>query len=291
MCRSISKIVLVIVNAVFAVFSLAVLGIGIWVAVYRGRAISKMESAPEDSELKTLANRLQLMSAAIIIIVISVFCLLLTISGCFGAMKENVCMLKFYMVVMTILLLGQLIVIGLAVVFKGRLQDEATRALRKTDRDLFKPYNQLGPVSGNQTDSKDIVSRIMNSIHVSLRCCGVTNYTDITVNSTWSRANPKFDNRPMLIPASCCQLTDDGAKYLAEHDDWSDFKKYLINGSQCPTKLADFHRQGCLSKIVDSWKAHVTSIIVAAVLYIGFNVVCIVMAYCLIKEYSQQRNL
>uniref|UniRef100_A0A1I8IPR7 Tetraspanin n=1 Tax=Macrostomum lignano TaxID=282301 RepID=A0A1I8IPR7_9PLAT len=277
MCRSISKIVLVIVNAVFAVFSLAVLGIGIWVAVYRGRAISKMESAPEDSELKTLANRLQLMSAAIIIIVISVFCLLLTISGCFGAMKENVCMLKF------------LIVIGLAAVFKGRLQDEVTRVLRKTDRDLFKPYNELGPV--NQTDNKDIVSRIMNSIHVSLRCCGVTNYTDITVNSTWSRANPKFDSRPMLIPASCCQLTDDGAKYLAEHDDWSDFKKYLINGSQCPTKLANFHQQGCLSKIVDSWKAHVTSIIVAAVLYIGFNVVCIVMAYCLMKEYSQQRNL
>ena len=106
----------------------AVLGIGIYALVDGADLVDIVESADADVSLKVFT------SAAIILIVVSVFVVILTFFGCCGAIKESKCMLGTYF---TLILAMFVVMIVGAVIGYSQSMDEVRGAVEKS-MDKFK---------------------------------------------------------------------------------------------------------------------------------------------------------
>ena len=106
----------------------AVLGIGIYALVDGADLVDIVESADADVNLKVFT------SAAIILIVVSVFVVILTFFGCCGAIKESKCMLGTYF---TLILAMFVVMIVGAVIGYSQSMDEVRGAVEKS-MDKFK---------------------------------------------------------------------------------------------------------------------------------------------------------
>ena len=101
----------------------AVLGIGIYALVDGADLVDIVESADPDVNLKVFT------SAAIILIVVSVFVVILTFFGCCGAIKESKCMLGTYF---TLILAMFVVMIVGAVIGYSQSMDEVRGAVEKS---------------------------------------------------------------------------------------------------------------------------------------------------------------
>ena len=101
----------------------AVLGIGIYALVDGADLVDIVESADADVSLKVFT------SAAIILIVVSVFVVILTFFGCCGAIKESKCMLGTYF---TLILAMFVVMIVGAVIGYSQSMDEVRGAVEKS---------------------------------------------------------------------------------------------------------------------------------------------------------------
>lgn len=116
------------------------------------------------------------------LIVIGAFIIVITFFGCWGALKENYCLILSFSVMLFIIF-----ILELAAGISGYvLRNDAYVMINTTlDNSLFK-YEPLA--QNAQTSLWDEVQR-------DFHCCGVTNYTD------WSRV---FNNSN--LPLSCCSI-------------------------------------------------------------------------------------
>ena len=101
----------------------AVLGIGIYALVDGADLVDIVESANDDVNLQVFT------SAAIILIVVSVFVVILTFFGCCGAIKESKCMLGTYF---TLILAMFVVMIVGAVIGYSQSMDEVRGAVEKS---------------------------------------------------------------------------------------------------------------------------------------------------------------
>ena len=104
------------------------MGIGIYALVDGADLVDIVESADADVNLKVFT------SAAIILIVVSVFVVILTFFGCCGAIKESKCMLGTYF---TLILAMFVVMIVGAVIGYSQSMDEVRGAVEKS-MDKFK---------------------------------------------------------------------------------------------------------------------------------------------------------
>eukprot|EP00057_Strongylocentrotus_purpuratus_P008972 XP_011663446.1 PREDICTED: tetraspanin-18 [Strongylocentrotus purpuratus] len=113
-CGTFAKIVLFVVNFVFWLTGVAVLGIGIWVSVDRGTA--DFLQLFEDPLFKILGYSM---------IGIGGFVTLLGFIGCFGACHEHKWMVWLYFLIVLLLLLAE--VVSTSLLFAFRSQDKRTQ--------------------------------------------------------------------------------------------------------------------------------------------------------------------
>ena len=126
--RNIAEVKQKVQNVKLQVVGCAVLGIGIYALVDGADLVDIVESADADVSLKVFT------SAAIILIVVSVFVVILTFFGCCGAIKESKCMLGTYF---TLILAMFVVMIVGAVIGYSQSMDEVRGAVEKS-MDKFK---------------------------------------------------------------------------------------------------------------------------------------------------------
>jgi len=116
----------------------------------------------------------------ILIILLGVIIAVISFFGCYGAMRENKCMINFFAICVIVIFLVQAVCVILAFVKKGEVEKHVESVLR----DVVRGYEE----SKAYHDFMDIVQR-------SLQCCGASNYTD------YHHFNVYNETR---VPLSCC---------------------------------------------------------------------------------------
>ncbi|GAA55584.1 23 kDa integral membrane protein, partial [Clonorchis sinensis] len=104
-------------------------------------------------------------AAPIALIVLGAIILLVSFLGCCGAIKENVCMLYTYGVLLVILLIAEIVAAIMTVVYKDKIDPEIEKIFKDAVRDYPKPEIQ---------QSIDLIQK-------TFECCGATGPEDYGV--------------------------------------------------------------------------------------------------------------
>ncbi|KAJ8022519.1 Tetraspanin-17 [Holothuria leucospilota] len=110
--------------------------------------------------------------------------------GCLGALRENICMLKTFTVMMGIILLLE-IGGGIAVYFyRAEIEGEITNFVSDV---TIKEYR-------DNPDFQDLI----DAVQTSLSCCGVVSYNDWDMNIYFNCSGPPRNPEACGVPFSCC---------------------------------------------------------------------------------------
>jgi len=151
---------LLVLNILFVLLGLALIGIGIYIKVDSNFAsiLDKLE------DLKGISAQ-ALGFLAFAMIGGGVFTLLVALLGCMGALWRNRCFLYMYAVILVILMIIELVGFIMALVYKGKLQD------------LYeKPFYDLLHTALEANDTNTLL--IIQDLENKLKCCGIHNISD-----------------------------------------------------------------------------------------------------------------
>ena len=177
--KTCSKHVLIILNVLFFVLGIGVLGLGTWISVDKtslfdlvsNSTIYQNSSNPENKNVRSEVNYYFTL-ASLGIIGTGAFIILLSLVGCCGAIKESKCLLITYAVVVILVTLVQSVGIILSAVYQPTLKTHISIALKPTLR--YYGYDQ------DRT-----ITEIWDIKMTNLQCCGVDGYKDfIGLNTT-----------------------------------------------------------------------------------------------------------
>ncbi|XP_033646025.1 CD151 antigen-like [Asterias rubens] len=188
-CGTCSKIVLFIVNFVFWLSGIAVLGLGIWVSIDRNTL-----------DFLRLFDFPILRNLGFAMIGIGFFVTILGFIGCFGACHESKCMLWTYFVCVLFLILAEIVCIALTFSYTQEVKDFVKGQMHSS---LIQEYS---------TTRNGFVKSV-DGMQAQLMCCGNSNHLDWQ-QSQWYNEVKNAENRGYntTVPDSCCvrDLTDDG---------------------------------------------------------------------------------
>lgn len=221
----------------FAIFiaGCVVLGIAIYAMVDGAALVDLLDGSDVNIPVFT--------SAAIILIVVSVFIVILTFFGCCGAIKESKCMLGTYF---TLVLVMFIIMIVGAVLGYSQSLDEVGGALKDS-------MKQFVDEPKDETDTtKKAITDAWNQVQTDFTCCGVHfNSTDNWVSN--SDQYPTALPEVYKVPNSCCSQLEDATEIEA-------CRKYPLN--QDP-KLV-----GCWDKFNDELNKNKDNVLIAGVVIV-----------------------
>lgn len=127
------------------------------------------------TELRSIfANEELTESVPTIVICIGVFIFLISIFGCFGALKSNICLLETYSILLLVLVLFQVCLACFIFLYVGDIKIDTQRSFDKMWR--------LRPTSRDN-------AAMVGMIEESLQCCGNNGPNDYTADS---------------LPKTCC---------------------------------------------------------------------------------------
>lgn len=115
----------------------------------------------------------------IVMVAASVVLLIISFLGCWGALRENHCMLVSYGVLLLIIILVEVAVGTLAFLYSNKVEELAYQAMNKTMSSYV------------MDDENSTSTRLIDDLQKNVKCCGVYNYTDFL---------SRFDK----LPLSCC---------------------------------------------------------------------------------------
>ncbi|XP_043656082.1 CD63 antigen [Drosophila teissieri] len=116
------------------------------------------------------------------LIVIGSFIIVISFFGCWGALKENYCLVLSFSVMLAIIF-----ILELAAGISGYvLRNDASDLIKNSLTYSLHEYN---------SDNQNATTKLWDDIQDEFECCGVTNYKD------WSVAFPTGE-----LPLSCCDI-------------------------------------------------------------------------------------
>jgi len=118
---------------------------------------------------------------------------LVSYAGCIGALRENLCLLKFYFWTLTLILILELVIAISCIVFPWKSRSFVEWML--SDR-LVQKYME-------SDNTKDLVDTIQSSVE----CCGMTNngYLDWNLNEYFNCSESSPSVQRCGVPPSCCR--------------------------------------------------------------------------------------
>jgi len=200
---NIIKYMLFATNFLVFIMGCVVLGIGIF-AIVNGAALMDLVDEANTALDKDLTLNV-FTSAAIILIVVSVFVVIVTFFGCCGAIKESKCMLGTYFTI--ILVMFVILIVGSVIGYQAsfdKISDELDDTMTK--------FLDKSQTEGENVDKgKLAITKAWNSVQEDYTCCG-SNFSS-TYNS-WDKTVE--GNDPDLpyplngnkVPESCCLHVD-----------------------------------------------------------------------------------
>ncbi|CAG5108643.1 Oidioi.mRNA.OKI2018_I69.chr1.g3889.t1.cds [Oikopleura dioica] len=180
------KWILNIMNLIFFILGLAMLGVG----GYIYHQVNNFSDVASDT----------FQGIAIFILCLGAFIFLLSFFGYFGTLKENVCMTTTYSVILLVLFLLELS----AAIYGFVQKDEVSNSIKTFAFDAMDSWNETA------------IQNSWNTIQKSFDCCGVDHYRDWSNATghgetflTWASANGWDPNGTTLnteypVPDSCC---------------------------------------------------------------------------------------
>lgn len=124
---------------------------------------------------------------------------IVSFAGCIGALRENVCLLKFYSLCLLIFFLAEMALAGLGLIFPYKFSE------------FFEGY-MSDELIKNYRDDLDF-QNLIDSVQQHVECCGISRngYKDWDKNDYFSCPKNKTENPSVErcgVPFSCCLPSD-----------------------------------------------------------------------------------
>ncbi|XP_043551120.1 tetraspanin-1-like isoform X2 [Chiloscyllium plagiosum] len=178
-CFKFLKMMMICCNCIVFLGGSAILGVGVWVKVDGGSFL--------DILAKLAPQLKQLVNVGYLCIAIGAFLVLIGFLGCYGAVKENKCMLMIFFIIVLLIFIAQIAGAVVILAFSGLA-------------DIFITYIRIWAVKsikdeyGKSSDITTLWDTVMNEF----KCCGFNDFDDFT-NS------PFYNNSLNKYPKHCCK--------------------------------------------------------------------------------------
>jgi len=175
-------------NFIFWLMGLLLIGIGIY-------AIMDKWSSGEAFKLNTIFD--VIFNVGFLLLLIGVVVFIVSFAGCIGALRENMCLLRFYSLCLLLFFLAEMTVIALGFIYPHKLTEFLEKELSQK---LIQSYR-------DDLDFQNIIDLIQQDFE----CCGLSSdgYEDWNNNEYFNctETNPSVER--CGVPYSCCHVDED----------------------------------------------------------------------------------
>uniref|UniRef100_A0A8C5WCZ9 Tetraspanin n=1 Tax=Leptobrachium leishanense TaxID=445787 RepID=A0A8C5WCZ9_9ANUR len=176
-------------NIIFWLSGMVLLGIGLWAWSEKGTL----------SDI-TKVTRLHGFDPVWLVLVVGVIMFTLGFAGCVGALRENICLLKFFCGAIVIIFFMELAVAVLAFLFQDWVRDRAKEFFENN----IKSYR-------DDIDLQNLIDSLQKANH----CCGAQGPDDWNLNQYFNCSADNPSRERCGVPFSCC-IADPAAKTVIE---------------------------------------------------------------------------
>lgn len=224
------------------------MGVGFW-------AVTQKSDYSEFSSIST--------DPAAVMVAVGLFIFVISFFGTVGALRENICFLRTYMIVMIIIVILEVIGGLLAFAFWPEVQKSVD--------------NQFKNAIEQYRDNIDLQNAI-DSVQESFQCCGSSDLNDWNINRYFKCGGPSPEQ--CGVPYSCCVREPDQSPNV-----------------QCGWHVREEHRlalkgriyiTGCLDAVWEWFRNHLIIVAAVAVAFAFPEVAGIVMTHLFIKQIQEQ---
>ncbi|CAF0859269.1 unnamed protein product [Adineta ricciae] len=172
-----SRTMLFILNIVFLILGLSLLGFGIYLSVSK-----KFDVALSEHINASVLGGNVLRDIGYVLIIFAVFTVLLSTFGCCGAICKNRVLLYLYTLILSLLVIGEIVAFILLLSSRTSIRDSYQSGFKEFFNEAY---------SNNHTD----LEKIIEDMEIEFKCCGANNVTD-------------YYTRNFTVPSSCHEKQD-----------------------------------------------------------------------------------
>jgi len=269
------KYMLFTFNFILFLVGLALLAVGIFVAVDANKLFDWLSKVDFDPSMGGLDLKNLLKNCAYVLIAFGAFVFLVAFLGCCGAIKESKCMLGTYATIVCICLIVEILAIVFAAVFWEQTKKELKTYLNKTIVEDYNGYNGKTMPSGKASLAWDMAM-------IFFKCCGINNYTDFSSAVNWNKTLP--DGKQAKIPPACCIM-----------DDPDKFPNVTLKDTACPTNPTTANayygdKDGCYSKVALKISKYAVPIIGVGAAVAFLQLFVIIAGCCLCRRIGDDED-
>lgn len=174
-------------NFIFWLLGLLLMGIGIY-------AIMDRWSSGEAFKFETIFD--VIFNVGFLLLLIGFVVFIVSFAGCIGALRENMCLLRFYSLCLLIFFLAEMTIIALGFIYPNKLTEFMET---KLSDQLIQSYR-------DDLDFQNIIDLVQQD----LECCGISSdgYLDWSKNEYFNCTKTKEENPSVErcgVPYSCCR--------------------------------------------------------------------------------------
>lgn len=257
------KLFLIVVNFIFLLVGLGILGIGIFLST--NATLGKYQDILDGLEM--------LRSVRFILIGLGCVITLVGFCGFIGACKENRCLIAVYLVFLILILIANIAAIALSVVFEKQAKSYLTEQIK----DRLKRYYGNSSEPGFQTFTKGI-----DTIQKDEQCCGWTGVRseNFYISTPWyQQQQPDKKSR---FPDSCCveSIMGDPEK-----------KSKCVNAAtpdeeEKAREDGFIHNEDCSVKLTNLSNRYTQAVLGAIILAILLQVICLTCSIVIARQIS-----
>jgi len=180
-------------NFLFWLSGLLLLGIGVYAALDKW-------SSGEAFKLQTIFD--VMFNIGFLLMIIGGIVFLVSFAGCIGALRENMCLLRFYSLCLLIFFLAEMTLLALSFIYPNKLTEFLETELSEK---LIQSYR-------DDLDFQNLIDLVQQDFE----CCGISSegYRDWSKNEYFNCTDRKEDNPSVErcgVPYSCCHAQPDGS--------------------------------------------------------------------------------
>ncbi|XP_061523725.1 tetraspanin-33 [Phycodurus eques] len=209
------KYLLFIFNFIFWLIAMAMIGIGVY-----ARVVKHAETA-----LACLT-----VDPAMMLLVVGVLMFIITFCGCVGSLRENICLLQFFCISLTIIFLIQLAAGVLGFIFSDKARNKVTQMVNNA--------------IVHYRDDIDL-QNLIDFGQKEFGCCGAVTYTDWSNNMYFNCTDNNPSRERCSVPFSCCISTKDKVEVINTMCGQGVQEVEYIEAGNV------IHTNGCIDKVVD----------------------------------------
>ncbi|KAK7149707.1 hypothetical protein R3I94_009116 [Phoxinus phoxinus] len=208
------KYLLFLFNMLFWIIALALISIGVY-----SRIVKHAETV-----LACLT-----VDPALLLMIVGVLMFFITFCGCVGSLRENICLLQTFCIILTIIFLLQLVAGVLGFVFSDKARGKVTEMVDNA----IKHYR-------DDIDLQNLIDYGQKQFN----CCGGISYMDWSQNMYFNCSNENPSRERCSVPFSCCLLSKEESVINTMCGHGMQDKKYVDAG-------AFINTNGCIDNVVN----------------------------------------